>query len=145
QLSSAGILPLTQLGINVASPQLSGKKQQQAVTLSSSLTQLQQQQARQLTAASVNTSTAVTMVTIGNTATPIATMTPAGSRSASIVPLQQPIQVRMVPFPQGAQTVQSRQITLQPQVNPTNSNTGRTPGRPNLRRRSSHQSNSSQK
>jgi tryptophan synthase alpha subunit len=51
-LSSAGILPL---GINVANPQLSGKKvaQQQAVTLSSSLTQpiLQQQaQARQLTA-----------------------------------------------------------------------------------------------
>jgi hypothetical protein len=45
--------------------------------------------------ASVNTSAAVTMVTIGNTATPIATMTPAGSRSASIVPLQQPIQVNI--------------------------------------------------
>jgi hypothetical protein len=47
----------------------------------------------QLNLAPVNTSTAVTMVTIGNTATPIANMTPAGSRPASnltpIVPLQQ--------------------------------------------------------
>lgn len=49
----------------------------------------------------------------------------------------------MVQFPQRAQTLQPRQIALQPQVNPTN--TGRAPGRPNLRRRSSHQSNTSQK
>lgn len=51
QLSSAGILPLTQLGINVANPQLSGKKvsQQHAVTSSLTQPQLQQQpQARQI-------------------------------------------------------------------------------------------------
>ncbi|XP_046852925.1 transcription factor SPT20 homolog isoform X2 [Xenia sp. Carnegie-2017] len=143
-LSNAGIL--TQLGIGSA--QLSAQKVTPQQALSSSLTQLQPQ-TRQPTSASANTSTAVTMVTLSNTASPIPIMTSTGNRSTSnrapVVPLQPPIQVRMVQFPQGSPALQQHQITLQSQVNASQNTVTRTPGRPNLRRRPSHQSNTPNK